>query len=50
VATSAIRDTRNQKTFLDRASQAAGTPVEISSRLYLAPAHNRSIDRLKTSC
>jgi exopolyphosphatase/guanosine-5'-triphosphate,3'-diphosphate pyrophosphatase len=31
VATSAIRDTRNQKTFLDRASQAAGTPVEIIS-------------------
>jgi len=31
VATSAIRDTRNQKTFLDRASLAAGTPVEIIS-------------------
>ena len=31
VATSAIRDTRNQKTFLDRASQAVGTPVEIIS-------------------
>ncbi|PWU05882.1 MAG: Ppx/GppA family phosphatase [Terriglobia bacterium] len=31
VATSAIRDTRNQKTFLDRASAAAGTPVEIIS-------------------
>jgi exopolyphosphatase / guanosine-5'-triphosphate,3'-diphosphate pyrophosphatase len=31
VATSAIRDTRNQKTFLERASLAAGTPVEIIS-------------------
>jgi len=31
VATSAIRDTRNQRTFLERASQAAGTPVEIIS-------------------
>src|ERR1043165_6701523 len=32
VATSAIRDTRNQKEFLARASEAAGTPVEIISR------------------
>src|SRR4051794_1888136 len=31
VATSAIRDTRNQTEFLTRASQAAGTPVEIIS-------------------
>lgn len=31
VATSAIRDTRNQRTFLERASQAAGTAVEIIS-------------------
>ena len=31
VATSAIRDTRNQKDFLARASEAAGTPVEIIS-------------------
>jgi exopolyphosphatase / guanosine-5'-triphosphate,3'-diphosphate pyrophosphatase len=31
VATSAIRDTRNQKEFLRRASQAAGTEVEIIS-------------------
>jgi len=31
VATSAIRDTKNQKDFLDRASAAAGTPVEIIS-------------------
>lgn len=31
VATSAIRDTRNQKTFLERASQAVGTAVEIIS-------------------
>jgi exopolyphosphatase/guanosine-5'-triphosphate,3'-diphosphate pyrophosphatase len=31
VATSAIRDTRNQKDFLARASAAAGTPVEIIS-------------------
>ncbi len=31
VATSAIRDTRNQRLFLDRASLAAGTPVEIIS-------------------
>jgi len=31
VATSAIRDTRNQRDFLIRASEAAGTPVEIIS-------------------
>ena len=31
VATSAIRDTRNQQDFLSRASEAAGTPVEIIS-------------------
>lgn len=31
VATSAIRDTRNQKEFLDRASEATGTHVEIIS-------------------
>ena len=31
VATSAVRDTRNQKAFLERASLAAGTPVEIIS-------------------
>src|SRR5215469_7043567 len=31
VATSAIRDTRNQKAFLERASLAAGAPVEIIS-------------------
>jgi exopolyphosphatase/guanosine-5'-triphosphate,3'-diphosphate pyrophosphatase len=31
VATSAIRDTRNQKEFLARAEEAAGTPVEIIS-------------------
>ena len=31
VATSAIRDTRNQETFLERASAAAGTAVEIIS-------------------
>ena len=31
VATSAIRDTRNQKDFVARASEAAGTPVEIIS-------------------
>jgi exopolyphosphatase/guanosine-5'-triphosphate,3'-diphosphate pyrophosphatase len=31
VATSAIRDTRNQAAFLERASEAAGTPVEIIS-------------------
>jgi exopolyphosphatase / guanosine-5'-triphosphate,3'-diphosphate pyrophosphatase len=31
VATSAIRDTRNQREFLERASQAAGTEVEIIS-------------------
>ena len=31
VATSAIRDTSNQKEFLARASEAAGTPVEIIS-------------------
>ena len=31
VATSAIRDTRNQKEFLARASQAAGVPIEIIS-------------------
>src|SRR5690349_21180338 len=31
VATSAIRDTRNQKEFLARASEAAGTQVEIIS-------------------
>lgn len=31
VATSAIRDTRNQTDFLTRASAAAGTPVEIIS-------------------
>jgi exopolyphosphatase/guanosine-5'-triphosphate,3'-diphosphate pyrophosphatase len=31
VATSAIRDTRNQQDFLARASEAAGTPVEIIS-------------------
>ena len=31
VATSAIRDTRNQKEFLERASEAAGAPVEIIS-------------------
>ena len=31
VATSAIRDTRNQMEFIGRASEAAGTPVEIIS-------------------
>src|SRR5580704_5195711 len=31
VATSAIRDTRNQRDFLARASEAAGAPVEIIS-------------------
>src|SRR4029077_2011752 len=31
VATSAIRDTRNQREFLARASEAAGSPVEIIS-------------------
>ena len=31
VATSAIRDTRNQREFLERASEAAGTHVEIIS-------------------
>lgn len=31
VATSAIRDARNQKAFIDRASLAAGTPIEIIS-------------------
>jgi exopolyphosphatase/guanosine-5'-triphosphate,3'-diphosphate pyrophosphatase len=31
VATSAIRDTRNQREFLERASEAAGTAVEIIS-------------------
>lgn len=31
VATSAIRDTRNQQTFLLRTSEAAGSPVEIIS-------------------
>jgi exopolyphosphatase/guanosine-5'-triphosphate,3'-diphosphate pyrophosphatase len=31
VATSAIRDTRNQREFLERASQAIGAPVEIIS-------------------
>lgn len=31
VATSAIRDTRNQRSFLERASEAAGAPVEIIS-------------------
>src|SRR5688572_25126172 len=31
VATSAIRDTRNQREFLARASESAGTPVEIIS-------------------
>jgi exopolyphosphatase/guanosine-5'-triphosphate,3'-diphosphate pyrophosphatase len=31
VATSAVRDTSNQKEFLARASEAAGTPVEIIS-------------------
>ena len=31
VATSAIRDTRNPAAFLERASEAAGTPVEIIS-------------------
>jgi exopolyphosphatase / guanosine-5'-triphosphate,3'-diphosphate pyrophosphatase len=31
VATSAIRDTRNQREFLARASEAAGAPVEIIS-------------------
>jgi exopolyphosphatase / guanosine-5'-triphosphate,3'-diphosphate pyrophosphatase len=31
VATSAIRDTRNQSQFLARAAEAAGTPVEIIS-------------------
>jgi exopolyphosphatase / guanosine-5'-triphosphate,3'-diphosphate pyrophosphatase len=31
VATSAIRDTRNQRDFLARATEAAGTPVEIIS-------------------
>jgi exopolyphosphatase/guanosine-5'-triphosphate,3'-diphosphate pyrophosphatase len=31
VATSAIRDSRNQREFLERASLAAGTPVEIIS-------------------
>jgi len=31
VATSAVRDTRNQRDFLVRASEAAGTPVEIIS-------------------
>src|ERR1022692_2558600 len=31
VATSAIRDTQNQQAFLSRATEAAGTPVEIIS-------------------
>src|SRR5690242_14111047 len=31
VATSAIRDTRNQREFVTRASEAAGTEVEIIS-------------------
>ncbi|HWB99520.1 MAG TPA: hypothetical protein VG672_22575, partial [Bryobacteraceae bacterium] len=31
VATSAVRDARNQAQFLDRASQAVGAPVEIIS-------------------
>jgi len=31
VATSAIRDTRNQQTFVARATEAAGTPIEIIS-------------------
>src|SRR5580700_5882665 len=31
VATSAIRDTRNQREFLDRAAEAAGTRIEIIS-------------------
>lgn len=31
VATSAIRDTRNQREFVTRASEAAGTPIEIIS-------------------
>src|SRR5579872_5550967 len=31
VATSAIRDTRNPHEFLERASDAAGTPIEIIS-------------------
>src|ERR1035438_10523757 len=31
VATSAIRDTRNQREFLARAAEAAGAPVEIIS-------------------
>src|ERR1035437_5872740 len=31
VATSAIRDTRNQREFLARAAEAAGSPVEIIS-------------------
>src|ERR1017187_9893702 len=31
VATSAIRDTRNQREFLERAAEAAGTHVEIIS-------------------
>jgi exopolyphosphatase/guanosine-5'-triphosphate,3'-diphosphate pyrophosphatase len=31
VATSAIRDTRNQREFLARATEAAGAPVEIIS-------------------
>jgi exopolyphosphatase / guanosine-5'-triphosphate,3'-diphosphate pyrophosphatase len=31
VATSAVRDARNQRSFLERASEAAGTPVELVS-------------------
>ena len=31
VATSAIRDTRNQREFLARAAEAVGAPVEIIS-------------------
>src|ERR1035437_4580055 len=38
VATSAIRDTKNQKDFLERASAAAGSPVGIRSEEH-TPEH-----------
>jgi len=31
VATSAVRDAGNQREFLDRAAEAAGTPIEVIS-------------------